>query len=155
MRQRTSTITGLPMSVAAVTLGVASYLHRQGQIPLGFTVIRGESFYGASVPEAVIGFVLAAAAAVVLLAPRRARPIAVAANSFAIVGVAYGMSVTVASGRMADIIYHCALMALLLATEVHLLGQGRSQAAEDHRPGPQPDAGGGRPGRCRWPGSAG
>lgn len=121
MRQRTSTITGLLMSVAAVTLGVASYLHRQGHIPLGFTVIRGESFYGASVPEAVIGFVLAAAAAVVLLAPDSARPAAVAANSFAILGVAYGMTITVASGRIADIVYHSALMALLLVTEVRLL----------------------------------
>ncbi len=135
MRQRTSTITGLLMGVAAVTLGVASYLHRQGQTPLGFTVIRGESFYGASVPEAVIGFVLAAAAAVVLLAPRRARRIAVAANSFAIAGVAYGMSVTIASGRMADIIYHCALMALLLATEVHLLRQDRPRPGRDVRAG--------------------
>lgn len=124
IHQRTSTVTGLLMSVAAVTLGVASYLHRQGHIPLGFTVIRGESFYGASIPEAVIGFVLAAAAAVVLLAPARARRAAVAASSFAILGVAYGMSVTVASGRIADIVYHSALMAVLLVTEVRLLRQG-------------------------------
>lgn len=127
MHQRTSTITGLLMSVAAVTLGVASYLHRQGHIPLGFTVIRGESFYGASIPEAVLGFVLAAAAAVVLLAPDRARWAAVAANSFAILGVAYGMSVTVPSGRIADIAYHSALMALLLVTEVRLLRLARSR----------------------------
>jgi hypothetical protein len=112
------------MIVAAITLGVASYLHRDGRIPLGFTVLRGEHFAGASVPEAVIGFVLALGAAVVLTAPARARPVALGATTFAILGVAYGLSDTVGSGHTTDIAYHCALMALLLATEIILLRRG-------------------------------
>ena len=108
------------MGVAALTLGVASYLHRDGRIPLGFTVIHGEHFYAASIPEAVIAGVLAAAAVAALAAWSRGRAAAVGATTFAIAGVAYGLSVTTASGRAFDIAYHSALLAVLLATEVVL-----------------------------------
>src|SRR5262249_59104147 len=47
---------------AAATFGVASYLHLDGNIPLGFTIITGEHFSRASIPEAIIGAVLAAGA---------------------------------------------------------------------------------------------
>ena len=121
---------GLLMAVAAVTLGVAAYLHRNGHIPLGFTDIGGESFYGASIPEAVIAFVLAAGAAVYLAAPRaarasaargQARRVALAATSFAIIGTAYGMTVTISDGRVPDIVYHSSLMATLLIAAALLL----------------------------------
>jgi hypothetical protein len=133
-----SRVAGLLMSVAALTLGVASYLHRDGRIPLGFTVIKGERFSQASIPEAVIGFVLAAAAVVVLAAPSRARPAALGATTFAILGVAYGLTVTVGSGRVADIAYHGALMAVLLVTELILLRRVRRRdgAKARYRTGP-------------------
>src|SRR5215469_421673 len=35
---------------AAATFGVASYLHLDGRIPLGFTTITGEHFSRASIP---------------------------------------------------------------------------------------------------------
>ncbi len=111
---------GLMMSLAAVTLGVASYLHRDGHIALGFTVINGERSYGASVPEAVIAIVLAVGAIAALVAPHRARPAAIGTTTFAVLGVAYGLSVTVGSGRAIDIAYHSALLAVLLATEIIL-----------------------------------
>jgi hypothetical protein len=111
---------GLLMSVAAVTLGVASYLHRDGRIPLGFTVIHGERFFGASIPEAVIAAVLAAGAVAALAAWSRSRAAAVGATTFAVAGVAYGLSVTAGSGRPIDLAYHSALMAVLLATEAIL-----------------------------------
>jgi hypothetical protein len=111
MSHRTGKIIGVMLSMAAITLGLASYLHRDGDIPLGFTVIRGESFLGASIPEAVIAAVLAVAAAVVLIAPHRARPAALGATAFAILGTAFGMTVTIPRGRAADIVYHSALLA--------------------------------------------
>lgn len=121
---------GLLMAVAGVTLGVAAYLHRAGHIPLGFTEIRGENFYAASIPEAVIAFVLAAGAAVYLTASPaaraaagrgQARRIALVATTFAVVGTAYGMSVTISDGRVADIVYHSCLMAILLIAGALLL----------------------------------
>jgi hypothetical protein len=133
---------GLLMALAAVTLGVAAYLHRNGHIPLGFTDIRGESFYGASIPEAVIAFVLAAGGAVYLAAPRaarasaargQARRVALAATVFAIIGVAYGMTVTISDGRVPDIVYHPSLMATLLITAALLLRRS-SAAASGPRP---------------------
>jgi hypothetical protein len=132
---------GLLMGLAAVTLGVASYLHRDGHISLGFTQIHGESFYGASIPEAVIGLVLAVGAAVFLAAPPaarasaargQARRIALVATTFAILGVAYGMSVTIADGRIPDIIYHSCLMLLVLITEALLL-RGRTRRVLEAR----------------------
>jgi hypothetical protein len=111
---------GLLMSLAAVTLGAASYLHRDGRIPLGFTVINGERFYAASVPEAVIAFALAIGAISALMQPHLARLVAWGATIFAILGVAYGLSDTIGTGRAADITYHSALMTLLLATGIVL-----------------------------------
>jgi hypothetical protein len=116
---------GLLMSLAAVTLGVASYLHRDGHIELGFTVINGERFYGASVPEAVIAFALAVGAVAALMGPHRVRPLAWGATIVAILGVAYGLSDTIGTGRVIDIAYHSALMSLLLAT-AFILWLGRS-----------------------------
>ncbi|HEX4255293.1 MAG TPA: hypothetical protein VH089_09405 [Streptosporangiaceae bacterium] len=107
---------GLLMSLAAVTLGVASYLHRDGHIRLGFTLINGERFYAASVPEAVIAFILAVGAVAALVGPRRARPVAWGATIVAVLGVAYGLSDTIGTGRVIDIAYHSALMTLLLVT---------------------------------------
>jgi hypothetical protein len=125
MSHRTGKIIGVMLSMAAITLGLASYLHRDGDIPLGFTVIRGESFLGASIPEAVIAAVLAVAAAVVLIAPHRARPAALGATAFAILGTAFGMTVTIPRGRAADIVYHSALLAWLLVTGALLLRWSR------------------------------
>ena len=116
---------GLLMSLAAVTLGVASYLHRDGHIRLGFTVINGERFYAASVPEAVIGFVLAVGAIAILMDAHRTRPVAWGATIFAILGVAYGLSDTIGTGRVIDIAYHSALMILLLVTGI-VLWTGRT-----------------------------
>src|SRR5215813_5375417 len=73
---------GLFMLAEAATLGIASYLHRNGRISLGFTVIHGEHFPRASLPEAIIGAVLVLGSAIVLAAPARARRAAIFATSF-------------------------------------------------------------------------
>jgi hypothetical protein len=133
---------GLLMVLAGITLGVASYLHRQGHIPLAFTEIRGESFYAASIPEAVIALVLVAGAVVYLAASPAARAaagrgqgrrVALAATTFAIIGVAYGMSVTIGDGRVPDIVYHSCLMAVLLITGALLLRRGSAPARRQQR----------------------
>lgn len=127
--QRAGRTAGLLMSLAAVTLGVASYLHRDGHIPLGFTVVNGERFYGASVPEAVIAFVVAVGGIAALAVPQRARPVALGTTTFAILGVAYGLSVTAGSGRVIDVAYHCALLTVLLAAAVVLWRWGTRRDA--------------------------
>jgi heme A synthase len=118
---------GLAMLAEAATLGVASYLHRDGRIPLGFTVIHGEQFPAASVPEAVIGAVLAAGAAIVLTAPARARRTAIFATGFGIFGFIVGTLFVLTSGRpdiTIDLAYHATLLTLLITTLVMLaLGQ--------------------------------
>jgi heme A synthase len=114
---------GLVMLAEAATLGIASYLHRDGRIPLGFTVIHGEQYPAASVPEAVIGAVLAAGAAIVLTAPARARRTAVFATGFGIFGFIVGMIFVLTSGRpniTIDLTYHATLLTLLITTLVML-----------------------------------
>ena len=50
-RQGAFPAAGRPMNLAAITLSVASYLHRDGHIPLGFTVINGERLRGTHYPS--------------------------------------------------------------------------------------------------------
>lgn len=118
------------MLAEAATLGIASYLHRDGRIPLGFTVIHGEQFQAASVPEAIIGAVLAAGAVVVLATPARARRAAVFATGFGIFGFLVGTVFVLTSGRPSvtiDLTYHATALTVLVATLVMLvLGQGPS-----------------------------
>lgn len=117
---------GALMLAEAATFGIASYLHLRGHIPLGFTTIGGEDFPDAATPEAIIGAVLAAAAALVLTAPGRARRAALGATGFAILGTAVGLAAV--SGRStgnvaADLTYHAAIMAALLVSfTIALLG---------------------------------
>ena len=131
---------GLVLLAEAATLGIASYLHRDGRIPLGFTVIHGEQFTAASVPEAVIGAVLAAGAVIVLMAPSVARRAAVFATGFGIFGVVVGTVFVLTSGRPSitiDLTYHAVLLAVLITTMVMLaLRRPRTvpgQAAERQR----------------------
>jgi len=115
---------GVAMLAEAVTLWVASFLHRQGQIPLGFTVVRGEHFPAASIPELVIGVVLALGALVVLAAPSRARRPALFATGFGVFGVLGGLTIVVSGGSpdtAVDLTYHSLLLAALVATFVVLL----------------------------------
>jgi heme A synthase len=127
---------GLALLAEAATLGIASYLHRDGHIPLGFTVVRGEQFTAASVPEAVIGAILAAGAAIVLTAPDRARRAALFATAFGVFGVLAGVAFVVTSGRPSiaiDLAYHAILLAALTTTLV-LLALRRPGAASGQAP---------------------
>lgn len=115
---------GAAMLAEAATLWVASYLHRQGRISLGFTVIKGEHFPGASIPELVIGIVLALGALVVLAAPARARRPALIASGFGVFGILVGITIVITGGSpnaTVDLTYHATILAATLATFVLLL----------------------------------
>lgn len=121
---RVPRLSGLVMLAEAASLGIASYLHRDGRIPLGFTVVHGEPFSAASIPEAVIGAVLVAGAAIVLAAPARARLAAACATGFAVLGFVVGLRFVLTSSRpdiTADLTYHATGLTVLLATLVSLV----------------------------------
>jgi hypothetical protein len=131
------------MLAAAATFGIASYLHLDGRIPLGFTTITGEHFGRASVPEAVIGAVLAVGAVVVAVAPGRARTAALGATGFAAVGVLAGIGFVLTSSRphiAADLAYHLTMLLVLLAGLVVLVRTDRvGQQRAGTAPGGGPD----------------
>src|SRR2546421_9036368 len=81
-----SMIGGL-MAVEALTFAVASALHFDIAVPLGFVTIRGESFLGAAIPEAIIAGVLLGGAVGVLASPRGSWSLALAPTLFALAGV--------------------------------------------------------------------
>jgi hypothetical protein len=128
---------------AAATFGVASYLHLDGNIPLGFTTITGEHFSRASIPEAIIGAVLAAGAAVVAAAPGWARTAALGATGFAALGVLAGLGFVLTSSRphiAADVAYHLTMLLVLLAGLVALVRTGRAgQRRAGTAPGGEPE----------------
>jgi hypothetical protein len=120
---------------AAATFGIASYLHLDGRIPLGFTTITGENFSRASAPEAVIGAVLAAAAIVVATSSRWARAAALGAVAFADLGVLVGLGFVLTSDRphiAVDLAYHLTMLAVLTAgLAVIARTGGRSRPGSD------------------------
>jgi len=128
---------------AAATFGVASYLHLDGNIPLGFATITGEHFSRASIPEAIIGAVLAAGAAVVAAVPGWARTAALGATGFAALGVLAGLAFVLTSSRphiAADLAYHLTMLLVLLAGLVPLIRTGRAgQRRAGTAPGSEPD----------------
>ena len=127
------------MLAEAATLGFASYLHHDGRIPLGFTAIHGEQFPAASIPEAVIGAVLAAGAAIVLTAPARSRRAALFATGFGIFGVTVGTVFVLTSGRPSvtiDLTYHTILLVALIST-LFVLALGPTRPAVADAPGRQ------------------
>jgi hypothetical protein len=113
-RRRLATV----MAAIAVTLGCASALHLTGGVHG-----RSSPFDAthAGVAEGVIGIVLAGGAAGVVRFPMAARPIALSAIGFATVGFVVGLNFTTRGGHLPDIIYHVALLPLLLASLVALL----------------------------------
>ena len=106
------------MAAIAVTLGLASVLHLSGGVHGRSAPFNATH---AGVAEAVIGIVLAVGAAAVVRFPERARPIALGAVSFATVGFVVGLNFTARGGHLPDVIYHVALLPVLLGSLVVLL----------------------------------
>ena len=103
------------LSVAALTLALASVVHFGVVIPLGVTTVH-DAFMGAAIPEAVIAVVLGAGALSVLTHRRASWPLALGTALFALLGVLYGLTVTVGGSRTGDVAYHLTLLGILVVT---------------------------------------
>jgi hypothetical protein len=111
-RRPPSTALGVLIAVAAASFAVASVIHAGTEIPLGLTTVS-DPFPGAAIPEAVLALVVAAGAVAVFTRRPAARGIAVMATVFALLGTAYGLTVTLRSARTGDVAYHVGILVVL------------------------------------------
>lgn len=132
-RRRPSIGVGVVVLLTALAFAAASVVHSGVAIPVGVATIR-DPFPGAVVPEAVIAAVVALGAGSILARRRTSRLIALAACAFAILGTAYGLTVTVPRGGVGDIAYHVGILAVLVLVLVTLL-LGRRRGAGGRRLG--------------------
>jgi hypothetical protein len=118
MSRRTA-VGGL-MIVAALSFLCASALHFGATISIPGGTIH-DPFQGAAIPEMIIGIVMGLGSMIVLIRHRVSWAVALAAVSFALLGVIYGLTVTLREGRIGDISYHFSVLALLVITLVLLV----------------------------------
>lgn len=123
-RRRPPTAAGVLMAFAAAAFAGASIVHFGVDVPVGVTTIS-DSFPGAAAPEAVIAAVVAIGAAAVLTRRTKSRGIALGATSFALLGTAVGLSITLNSTRTGDVAYHLGILTTLLVILGLLLRRGR------------------------------
>jgi hypothetical protein len=119
---------GVLMAVDSASLLVAALLHLDIGIPLGFAEIRGEWFPRAAIPEIVTALVLALGVGAMLVAPRRAWWVAVAAHTFAALAVTVGLftiAIGVGPQTAPDVVYHLTLLVVLAVGLIALLRQQR------------------------------
>ncbi|MFC0555694.1 hypothetical protein ACFFHJ_32820 [Planotetraspora thailandica] len=91
-----------------------SVIHFGVDIPVGFTTIS-DPFAGAAPPEAVISGVMAVGATAVFTRRTTTRRVALGTTLFALLGTAYGLTITLDSTRTGDLAYHLGILATLLA----------------------------------------
>src|SRR5579884_3780680 len=103
------------LALAVLTLAVASAVHLGVAVRLGVVTLE-DPFRGAAIPEAVIAAVLAGGLGAVLAGRPTGRRVGLGTTLFAILGVGYGLNVTVRGTRSGDVVYHLALLALLVAS---------------------------------------
>jgi hypothetical protein len=106
------------MSGVAVTLGIASALHLAG-------LVHGRSApfdpTHAGIAEAIIGATLAGGAVTVVRTPDHARAAALGTVAFATVGFGVGLTFTVRGGHLPDVLYHVAVLPLLIGSLIVLI----------------------------------
>ena len=105
------------MAFVAATLAVASILHLLGAAD-GSKPFSGG---GAGIAEAIISVVLLAGVAIVVADPIRGRTAALGATAFAVFGFLVGLSFTLRGGSPGDVIYHLAILPMLVLTLLRLL----------------------------------
>lgn len=125
--RRPRTAAGVLMALAAAAFAVASIVHFGVAVPVGFTTIT-DSFPGAAPPEAVIAAVVAIGAAAVLTRRAKSRGIGLGTTSFALLGTAYGLSITLNGTRTGDVAYHIGILTILLVILGLLLMRGTPDA---------------------------
>ena len=125
-------VLGVLLTVGAVTLGLASAIH------FGVRLVIEDPDSGASIPEAILAFVLVVGAASVWFRIRAAWGVALATTLFGLAGVGFGFSLTVGSGRTGDIAYHASLLAVLVSTALLLLTPAARRTLRPARPDESP-----------------
>lgn len=103
----------LLLGVEAVGFAAASVIHFG--LPLGPLT---DPFPGARIPEAVIAVLLGAAAVYVLARGPAGRWVALTAVLISLLGVGFGLTVTVPAALWGDVVYHLVAAALLVITAV-------------------------------------
>jgi hypothetical protein len=109
--------TATVMACIAVSLFIASALHLSNDAA------------DAGIAEAIIGTVLAAAAAVMVQEPERARAVGLGAVGFAIAGFGVGLTITVERGTALEVAYHVLVLPILIGTFIVLAKRGRIRGA--------------------------
>lgn len=116
---------GVLLTVVAGSLGIMSFLHIDGVLGGGTPPFRASS---AGYAEAIIGVVLLAAAIVIFRTPNTARPFAIGATVFSLIGFGVGITITISGGDAFDIAYHSTVLPFLIATLVLLVRTGTNSA---------------------------
>jgi hypothetical protein len=101
------------LGVEAVGFAAASAIHFG--LPLGPLT---DPFPGARIPEAVIAVLLGAAAVYVVARGPAGRWVALTAVLISLLGVGFGLTVTVPAALWGDVLYHLVAAALLIITAV-------------------------------------
>ncbi len=109
-------------------------LHFGVSVSLGPATVS-DPFRGAAIPEAVIAAVVAVGAVSVLTRRATAWWVALGTTLFAVLGTAYGLTVTVPRGEPGDIAYHLSLLTLLVATVGLLLASRGRRPVRGNSPG--------------------
>lgn len=99
------------LGVGAVGFAIASIIHFG--LPLGPLT---DPFPGARIPEAVLAVVLGAAALYAAVRGRGSRWVALGAVLISLLGVGFGLTVTVPAALWGDVAYHLVAAALLVIT---------------------------------------
>lgn len=110
---RSSRVLPLLLGVGAVGFAIASIIH--------FGLSLGpltDPFPGARIPEAVLAVLMGTAAVYALVRGLGSRWVALAAVLLGLLGVGFGLTVTVPAALWGDVAYHLAAAVLLVITAV-------------------------------------
>lgn len=103
----------LLLGIEALGFAVASVIHFG--LPLGALT---DPFPGARIPEAVIAVLLGASAVYVIARGPASRWVALTAVLISLLGVGFGLTVTVPAALWGDVVYHLVAAVLLIITAV-------------------------------------
>lgn len=111
--RRSSPALPLLLGIGAVGFAIASIIHFG--LPLGPLT---DPFPGARIPEAVLAVLLAAATVYVLVRGRGSRWFALAVVLISLLGVGFGLTITVPAALWGDVVYHLVAAVVLVVTAV-------------------------------------
>jgi hypothetical protein len=108
------------MVLAAVAFAVASLIHFGNTLAAGPITIA-DPFPGAAIPEAIIAIALGIGAVSAIAGWPGNWGLALGTSLFALLLTIFGLTVTIGSGRIGDIIYHVIILTVLVVIVGNLL----------------------------------